>query len=633
LRVAPQASEIKRQFIDEATLSNINPGTFTTRPEIDGTFGVVASTHWIGTAVGMGILERGGNAFDAGIATAFTLQVVEPHLCGPGGDVPVILYDVKSGKPEVVCGQGPAPGGATIAHYRGQLGLDIVPGTGLLPACVPGTFETYMMILRDHGTMRLRDVLEPALGYARNGHPIVERACATIATVEGLFREHWPTSAATYLPGGKVPMPGTMFSNQRHADTYVRILQEAEAGGGGRDAEIERARRAWSQGFVAEAIDGFCRNNEVMDVSGRRHHGVLTAQDMATWLPTREQPLHLDYGSYRVLKPDSWTQGPVLLQMLALLKGIPLDEMAPTDPEFVHLWTECAKLAYADREAFYGDPKFVEVPMQTLLSEAYNAERRKLVGGEASLEQRPGRVEGFDGKVIVKGARAAAAGAGEPTFARTHTGHGADERVDVKGRVIGDTVHIDIIDKAGNMFTATPSGGWLQSSPVIPELGWPLGTRGQMFWLEEGLPASLAPGKRPRSTLSVGMALRDGKPYMTWGTPGGDQQDQWSCQFFLRHARLGSATPRMNMQEAIDAPAWHIEHFPLSFWPRTARAGVLVVEGRLPAATIAELKKRGHKVEVGPDWSEGRLTAASQEGVRRKAAANPRGMQGYAAGR
>jgi len=613
-------------------MSNINPGQFTTRPEIDGTFGVVASTHWIGTAVGMGILERGGNAFDAGIATAFTLQVVEPHLCGPGGDVPVILYDQKTGTPEVVCGQGPAPAGASIAHYRGHLGLDIVPGTGLLPACVPGTFETYMMILRDHGTMRLRDVLEPALGYARNGHPLVERACATIATVESLFREHWPTSATTYLPGGKVPVPGTMFTNQRHADTYARILKEAEAGGGDREAEIERARQSWSQGFVAEAIDAFCRKNAVMDVSGRPHHGVLTAQDMASWLPTREQPLHLDFGSYRVLKPDSWTQGPVLLQMLALLKGFPLDQMSPTDPEFVHLWTECAKLAYADREAFYGDPKFVEVPMATLLSEAYNAERRKLVGREASLEQRPGQIEGFDGKVIVKGARAAAAGAGEPTFARTHTGHGADD-VTRSGEVRGDTVHIDIIDRQGNMFTATPSGGWLQSSPVIPELGWPLGTRGQMFWLEEGLPASLAPGKRPRSTLSVGMALRDGKPYMTWGTPGGDQQDQWSCQFFLRHARLGNGTPRMNLQEAIDAPAWHIEHFPLSFWPRTARPGVLVVEGRLPAATIAELKKRGHKVEVGPDWSEGRLTAASQDGVRRKAAANPRGMQGYAAGR
>jgi gamma-glutamyltranspeptidase/glutathione hydrolase len=319
--------------------------------------------------------------------------------------------------------------------------------------------------------------------------------------------------------------------------------------------------------------------------------------------------------------------------MLALLKGFDLDGLAPTDPDFIHTWVECAKLAYADREAFYGDPKFAEVPMTTLLSEAYNAERRGLIGSEASMEQRPGRIDGFAGRVIVKAARQAAAGAGEPTFVELNTGHGADARPDHSGRVVGDTVHIDIIDQAGNMFTATPSGGWLQSSPVIPDLGWPLGTRGQMFWLEEGLPGSLAPGKRPRSTLSVGMALRDGKPYMSWGTPGGDQQDQWSCQMFLRHASSKRAEPKMNLQQAIDAPSWHIEHFPLSFWPRTARPGVLVVEGRLPKATISELKRRGHIVEVGPDWSEGRLSAAAQDGIRRKAAANARGMQGYAAGR
>ena len=277
-------------------------------------------------------------------------------------------------------------------------------------------------------------------------------------------------------------------------------------------------------------------------MSGRPHRGVLTAQDMATWLPTLEEPIHLDYGNYRVLKPGAWTQGPVLLQMLALLEGFDLDKLSPTDVDFIHTWVECAKLAYADREAFYGDPKFVDVPMETLLSEPYNAARRKLVGAESSMEQRPGRIDGHAGRVIVKGARAAAAGAGEPTFARLHTGHGAGEQeVSASGKVVGDTVHIDIIDKAGNMFTATPSGGWLQSSPVIPALGWPLGSRGQMFWLEEGLPGSLAPGKRPRSTLSVGMALRDGKPYMSWGTPGGDQQDQWSCQFFLRHASKASA--------------------------------------------------------------------------------------------
>jgi gamma-glutamyltranspeptidase / glutathione hydrolase len=612
---------------------NINAGPFTTRPEIDGTFGVVASTHWIGTAVGMAVLERGGNAFDAGVATAFALQVVEPHLCGPGGDVPVMLYETRRARAIVVCGQGPAPAGASIAHFRDELGLDIVPGTGLLPACVPGTFETYMLILRDFGSMRLREVLEYAIGYARNGYPLVERGCATIATVADLFRQHWPTSAAVYLPDGKVPRPNSLFKNVKHAETYERILREAEAGGGSREQEIERARRAWSQGFVAESIDAFCRNNEVMDVSGRRHKGVLTAHDMATWLPTLEEPVHLDYGNYRVLKPGAWTQGPVLLQMLALLKGFDIDKLAATDPDFVHLWVECAKLAYADREAFYGDPKFADVPLDTLLSEGYNADRRRLIGNDASLEQRPGKIQGFAGRVIVKEARTAAAGAGEPTFAALNTGHGADIEVSPAGKVIGDTVHIDIIDKGGNMFTATPSGGWLQSSPVIADLGWPLGSRGQMFWLEEGLPGSLAPGKRPRSTLSVGLALRDGKPYMSWGTPGGDQQDQWNCQMFLRHASASSATPKMNLQQAIDAPSWHIEHFPLSFWPRTARPGVLAVEARLPKSTIKELERRGHKVEVGPDWSEGRLSAAAQDGGRRKAAANARGMQGYAAGR
>jgi gamma-glutamyltranspeptidase/glutathione hydrolase len=606
----------------------INPSPFTTRPEIEGTFGVCATTHWIATAVGMGILERGGNAFDAGVAAAFTLQVVEPHLNGPGGDVPALIYDVLEGKPKVICGQGPAPAAATLSHYRHDLGLDIVPGTGLLAACIPGTFETYMMILRDHGTMRVRDVLGPAIGYAAEGHPLVERASATIATVQDLFREHWPTSAAVFLPGNAVPAPGAMFHNSGLAETYRRIIREAEADGGGREAEMERARQAWSHGFVADAIDAFCRAEEVMDVSGRRHRGLLTGQDMAGWSPTVEEPLFLDYGPCRIFKPGPWTQGPVLLQQLALLKGFDLQNLSPQDPDFIHIWIEAAKLAYADREAFYGDPAFVATPMDTLLSASYNDARRALIDpGAASMEQRPGSVPGFGGSVVVKGTSdgrtaVSAAGAGEPTVGRIAR-QGAEA-----GQVRGDTVHIDVIDREGNMFTATPSGGWLQSSPVIPALGFPLGSRMQMFWLEEGHPSALAPGKRPRSTLSVNFAMRDGEPYMIWGTPGGDQQDQWNSQFLLRHLHAG-----LNLQEAIDAPAWHIEHFPSSFWPRTARPGVAVMEDRLPSATIAELRRRGHIVEVGPSWSEGRLTAASRLGSRRRAAANPRGMQGYAAGR
>jgi gamma-glutamyltranspeptidase/glutathione hydrolase len=596
-------------------MSNINPNPFTTRPEIEGTFGVVTSTHWIATAVGMATLEKGGNAFDAAVATAFTLQVVEPHLNGPGGDVPVIFYDTRKGRCEVICGQGTAPAGATIAHYR-SLGLDMMPGTGLLAAVVPGTFETWMMLLRDYGTLRVSDVLAPAIFYASEGQPLVERANATIKTVEQLFRKYWPTSAAVYLPGGKVPETGTLFTNEALAATYTRIVREAESGTS-REQQIERARAAWSRGFVAEAIDRFCRTQEVMDTSGTPHRGVLTADDMARWQPHVEAPLTYDYGGYTVCKTGPWGQGPVMLQQLALLKGFDLGN-DPTSPDFVHTVVECSKLAYADREKFYGDPDFVDVPMSTLLSDAYNAERRKLISDKASLELRPGSVEGFGSVVKLKpqDTRAAVAmGAGEPTVGKL-------------GEMRGDTVHFDIVDRDGNMVSATPSGGWLQSSPVIPELGFCLGTRGQMFWLEEGHPASLAPGKRPRTTLSPTMALRDGEPALAWGSPGGDQQDQWTTQFFLRHVHA-----KLNLQEAIDAPAWHSEHFPISFWPRTSRPGVLVVEGRLPAATTKELERRGHGVEVGPDWSEGRLTAASREGRRRKAAANPRGMQGYAAGR
>ena len=600
---------------------------FTTRPEIDGTFGVVTSTHWIATAVGMGVLERGGNAFDAAVATAFALQVVEPHLNGPAGDVPIILYDTRRGRPEVICGQGPAPAAATGAHFA-SLGLDMVPGTGLLAACIPGSFDAFMRLLRDHGTWRPREVLAPAIFYARNGYPLVERICATIGTVEALFREHWTTSADVYLPGGAVPRTGDMFRNPVLADTYERIV--AEAGAGGREAEIERARRAWSRGFVAEAIDRFCRNQEVMDTSGRRHRGVLTGHDLAGWEASVEAPLPYDYGRYTVLKAGPWSQGPAALQQLALLKGFDLSGLDPAGPDFIHLQVEAAKLAFADRDTFYGDPDHVAVPVETLLSDPYNDARRALIGEAASLELRPGTIPGH-GKDI--GARAGgernavgASGAGEPTVGRV--GGGDLSRLERVGAVRGDTVHFDIIDRDGNMVSATPSGGWLQSSPVIPELGFPLGTRAQMFWLDPEHPAGLAPGRRPRTTLSPTLALRDGEPHLAWGTPGGDQQDQWVPQFFLRHVESS-----MNLQEAIDAPAWHSEHFPSSFWPRTSRPGVLVVEGRVPAATVAELRRRGHVVEVGDDWSEGRLTAASRDGGRLRAAANPRGMQAYAAGR
>jgi gamma-glutamyltranspeptidase/glutathione hydrolase len=594
-------------------MSFVSPSRFTSRPEIQGTFGVVATTHWIATAVGMGILERGGNAFDAGVATAFTLQIVEPHLNGPGGDVPIMTHAVAHGRTEVICGQGPAPAAATLAQFR-HLGLDMVPGTGLLAPCIPGAFDAYMLMLRDYGTMRLADVLAPAIAYATHGHPLLERAAATIATVREQFLTYWPTSAALWLQQGAVPAAGTLFRNPALAETYTRILRESA--GDNREAEIERARKIWSEGFVAEAIDRFCRTEEVMDTSGRAHRGLLTGADMAAWSARIEAPIGYDYRQFRVLKPGPWCQGLVALQQLALLKEFPLDDLDPTGADFIHWQVEAAKLAFADRDTFYGDPDFVGVPVDVLLSDEYNAGRRRLIEQRASLEQRPGTIPGF-GKAFVGATvpRGGAAGAGEPTVGRL-------------GEASGDTVHFDIIDRHGNMVAATPSGGWLQSSPTIPDLGFCLGTRAQMFVLDADHPSCLAPGKRPRSTLSPTLALRDGEPYLAWGTPGGDQQDQWIPQLFLRHVHAG-----MNLQEAIDAPAWHTEHFPSSFWPRTARPGVLIVEGRVPAATVDELRRRGHHVEIGPDWSEGRLVAAARDHDLLKAAANPRGMQGYAAGR
>jgi len=596
--------------------------TFTTRPEILGTFGVVASTHWLASAAGMGVLERGGNAFDAAVAAGFVLQVAEPHLNGPLGDVPILLHSAAENRQSVICGQGPAPAAATIAKLRDELGHELIPGTGLLPAVVPGAFDAWMLMLRDWGTISLREALAPAISYARHGVPVVPRISATISTMQPLFTAAWTSSAAVFLPGGQVPEPGTLFRNTALAETYERVLREGESAGADRVAQIEAARRAWYRGFVAEAIDRFCRGTDVLDVSGRTHRGLLTADDLARWQARYEEPLAYTYRGVTVLKCGPWSQGPAYLQTLALLKGFDLDATSPLDPHFLHCIIEAQKLAFADREAWYGDPDFVDVPLAHLLSDDYNDHRRRLIGETASFELRPGRVPGRVTPWVDHAARHRDAasygsntGAGEPTVARL-------------GAIGGDTCHVDVIDRHGNMVSATPSGGWLQSSPVIPELGVPLGTRGQMFWLREDHPNGLAPGKRPRTTLSPSMALMDGRAWMAYGTPGGEQQDQWSLAFLLRMIHH-----RFDIQQAIDAPAFHCEHWPSSFWPRPARPGRVVIEERFGPEVAEALARCGHDVEVGGPWSEGRLSAARLENGLLKAGANPRGMQGYAVGR
>jgi gamma-glutamyltranspeptidase/glutathione hydrolase len=590
----------------------------TTRPELIGSVGMAASTHWLASASAMSILERGGNAADAAVTGGFVLQVVEPHLCGPGGDLPILVWSESEQEVSVICGQGVSPAAATIERMR-RLGLDTIPGTGMLPAVVPGAFDAWLTLLQQHGTMTIRQVLEPALHYASDGHPLLERAAATIATVSDLFSSQWTSSAALWMPEGRVPQAGERFKNPVLADTYRRIIAEAESAGSSRDAQIDAARRAWYQGFVAEQIDTFVANNDVMDASGERHTGLLTGDDLAAWHATVEAPSSFDYGEYTVFKTGPWGQGPVFLQQLALLKNTDITHLTPGSAEWVHTIVEAGKLAFADREAWYGDPHFTDVPLDDLLSPEYNTERGALIHQEASLELRPGNPAGRDARMprveASAGAGGVTTGLGEPT-------------VEKSGQTRGDTCHIDVVDKNGMMISATPSGGWLQSSPTIPSLGFCLGTRGQMFWLEEGLPNSLRPGARPRTTLSPSFALRDGEPWMAFGTPGGDGQDQWSLQFFLNVVHGG-----MNLQEAIDAPAFLSTHAPDSFAPRLAHPGGLTIESRAGHETIRELERRGHRVEVAPPWSQGRLSAVAREGGWLKAAANSRGNQGYAVGR
>ena len=596
---------------------------FTTRPELAGTFGMVASTHWLASAAGMAVLEQGGNAFDAAVAAGLVLQVTEPHLNGLGGEVPVIAHHAGRGETFVLCGQGTAPAAATPAAFA-DLGLDLVPGSGLLAACVPGAFGAWMLLLRDYGTLRLRDVMDYAIGYAAGGYPVLPSISSAIESVAGLFRDYWPSSAEVYLPGGTVPGPGSRFANPALAGTYQRILAEAEAASGERDEQIEAARRAYYEGFVAEAIAAYVASAEVLDVTGEPHRGLLSYADMSAWQPRVEEPLTFDYHGLTVCKTGPWGQGPVFAQQLALLAGFDLEAMGAGSTEYIHTVTECAKLAFADREAWYGDPDFTDVPVKALLSAEYADARRRLVGAEASAELRPGSPDGRTPRlpafITEPPAHRLDRGSGDPTSPASGPA-AASYRA-------GDTVHLDVADRFGNLVSATPSGGWLQSSPVIPGLGFCLGTRAQMFTLTPNLPATLAPGKRPRTTLSPSLVLKDREPYLAFGTPGGDQQDQWTLLFFLNHVLAG-----MNLQQAIDFPSFHTAHMPSSFYPRQAQPGVLEVESRAGEAVLEDLRRRGHRVNVRPPWSLGRVSAVAIRNGMLYAAANPRGMQGYAAGR
>jgi gamma-glutamyltranspeptidase/glutathione hydrolase len=406
------------------------------------------------------------------------------------------------------------------------------------------------------------------------------------------------------------------------AATWQRLLAEATRNATSRETEIDAARRIFAEGFVADAIARFLAVAEVVDATGRRHRGLLAREDMAAWRASYETSIAVDYRDARVFKAGFWSQGPVLLETLAVLRNRGLGGLDPAGADFSHWVVESVKLAMANREAYYGEGFDHSRLASALLSDATTTGRSTLLGDHASLAFLPASIPGLEAEAGLAVEIAAAAantteGSSEPTFGRF---------AEVKGR--GDTCHISVVDKSGNMVAATPSGGWLQSSPTIPELGFALGSRAQMFRLDALSPSALAPGRRPRTTLSPSLVFRGSNPWLACGTPGGDQQDQWQAIFIVRLLEHG-----LNLQEAIDGPLFHTEHMPLSFWPRGAKPGQMRIEASAGQHTIAALRDRGHIVSVDPEWSIGRLCAVAQEDGLLKGAATPRLMQAYAVGR
>ena len=594
---------------------------FTTRPTLTGTFGMVSSTHWLASQSAQRMLELGGNAFDAAVAGGFVLHLVEPHLNGPGGDLPAIVATAADRTPRVLCGQGPAPAAATRERFA-SLGLDHVPGSGPLAAAVPGAVDAWLLLLRDHGTLPLATVLEPAIGYAREGHSLIPRAAATIERVRELFESDWTTSAEVWLPGGRAPRPGELFRNPAYAAVLERLV---DAGGTATTVaeQAQAARDAWGRGFVAEAVEAF-RPREWRHSGGEVLAGLVGGADLAAYEATWEAPVVHEWQGVQVAKTGLWGQGPTLLQALTMLDDLGPAALDPDTAEGVHAITEVWKLVMADREAWYGDAS--PLTPDDLLSPAYVHERAALVAAAAATELRPGTPGGREPR-LAEHVRRVLAGV---STSRTTDATTGEPTVDRNGNTRGDTCHLDVVDRWGNLISATPSGGWLHASPAIPGLGFCLGTRAQMFWLDEGLPASLAPGLRPRTTLSPTMVLRDGVPVLACGSPGGDQQDQWQSLFLLRHVVGG-----MTLQEAIDAPMFHHDHFPASFHPRGIVLGEIQLEDRYPDAVVDDLTRRGHVVRRVDPWSLGRLCAVARDPATGllSAAANPRGMQGYAVGR
>jgi gamma-glutamyltranspeptidase / glutathione hydrolase len=552
------------------------------RYSVRGTRGAVAAGTEFASEAAMRIFHRGGNAVDAGVAAMFAASITEYSHFGFGGEAPILIR-TADGHVLSIAGVGTMPKLATAQFFRTRRILEgdlrmvepgglkgIVPVAGLLPALVPGMVDAGLVALREFGTVSFADAIAPAIDLA-DGAPLDEIRAGTIMR-ERRFFSMWPTSKATFLPDGSMPRPGEIFRQPNLAKTMRAMAaaeQKARSAGASRAAGIDAVRDFFYRGDVARKIDAFCKANE----------GLLRYEDMAAFRLKPEEPASTTYRGYKIHKPGFWSQGPVLLQALNILEGFDLASLPHNSADYLHRVVEAMKLSYADRDTYYGDPAVVSVPAEKLLSKEYAAKRRAEIGARASLEFKPGIIDGKAGM--------------HPSEADI-----ARARIDDE-LMARDTTGINTIDKSGIMFAVTPSGAWLPSV-IAGDTGIPLTQRAQSFLLTPGHPNELAGGKRPRVTLSPTLVTRDGLPVMTLSTPGGDNQDQALLQVLLNVLEFG-----MNSQAAVEAPRFQTRHLVSSFDNHAMNRGDLLLDERIAPQVFAELSDRGHHAGIRSRWNSG----------------------------
>jgi gamma-glutamyltranspeptidase/glutathione hydrolase len=573
------------------------------RPLIQGTHGVVVSSHPSAAMIGLDVLRHGGNAIDAGVAVGLALNVVHAHECNFLGVAPTIMYLADRREAVTIDGLGMFPQAMSVEylqrHHQGKL------PAGLLRALTPGAADAWFTALARYGTMSFGEVVAPAIELAERGFPMYRFLAMAIKTAPETYRRY-PGNAAVFFPNGRPPAVGELFYQKDLAAT-LRHLVAVEEGhrSHGREQALQAARDEVYTGELAERIVAFCQ----------AEGGLLTMADLADYRVRCEPPVRVQYRGYEVCATGPWGQGPVFPQALKILEGFDLRGMGHNSPAYLHTLTQALNLAFADREQYIGDPAFVDVPMDGLLSETYLRQRRRLIDPERAWPCMPPAGDPRRGRATLDGA---------PQSAREAT-----VAAGTMGTEAAGTSYFGVIDKAGNIFSCTPSEG-AKSGPIISGTGLALSLRGSQSKVEAGHPAAVGPGKRPRLTPAPALVLKDGQPVMALGGYGGDHIPQGTLQIFLNAVEFG-----LDPQEAVEEPRVYSYNFPNSGYPSTYLPGVMRAEGRLPTEVLEALRQRGHTVERLPDWFEGAclygmIIRHPQTGVL-QGGADPRG-EAYAVG-